>query len=389
MPPYLALLNLAKTLISTLLCWRLPVWDMIYPDEPEEPPVKFIGRTKNLSLFTLPGEGSVPELRPCGQTSLLKLKRTIQQLARDHSLIVEIPHRVGRFFLAGNGILVVPNIKWRIKIDRPWEEIIQGFKQGDLQQSSIKRDLRGLRNSGIELTHTHDAAMLEHFYTEMYVPYMTHRFEDLKGLTRFETMRVIFKKGWLTLYSVEGQVLGGAVQYFAGKMFVCDSIGFAQGNTPHQNSLVSTASYYHNIRQAWELGCQYIDLTMTNPLLEDGVVRYKRKWGGEVINDPRQNWGLWLYPRLEPGKKPPIIMRQPWIWLDERKRLNGLRVVQVRETPLSQLELDELCQAVWIPGLYSIAVYSLAGFTPEVPQETGPLSALGTAAVWKPNGHHP
>jgi len=34
---------------------------------------------------------------------------------------------------------------------------------------------------------------------------------------------------------------------------------------------------------------------LTRPLLNDGVVRYKRKWGSTIMLDPSQNWGLWIH----------------------------------------------------------------------------------------------
>ncbi len=377
--PYQALFNLIKTIVSTLLCLRLPIYTIEFDSQESHSRINYLGGGTYWDFIKNLAGQPAPDLVILKYTSLWHVKAAIQQMEGESCLLVELPVRIGSYFLKQDGILVIPRIRWQIATDRPWEQI-----EGDFHQSSVKNDLDKLRKSRLQAIVSHDRKELEHFYWEVYYPNMIIKPDALSNIAGFEQVRQAFRRGWLTWYQEDGQILGGSVQYLAGKTYIMDCLGYAHNLTSQQYTNVSTAAYYLNFRRAWEMGAKAIDLTLSYPLMGNGLVRYKSKWGGTIAIDTVQNWGLWISPNIAAGKALPFLLKQPWIWVDRQKRLKGLLVVEERTAPLDQTDLDALCLPLWVRGLDSIIVHSPAGFAPELSPTAGPFPSIGPAVSWQP-----
>lgn|GEM_PF-3095333 len=378
--PYQKLLNLSKTAVSTILSLRIPVYRLEVDGSDGLRRLGYLGEGSDLNFLACLAGGQIPERQPVARTVLFRLRSIVQQMAREYDVVVvELPYRLLDGLFHGEGLLVTPWVRWKIDTCRSWGDIERAF-----HWDSVWSDLKKLKGSGIQCVHTHEQSAFESFYRDIYRPSMVSRHGDLATPTPLELLQRYFDIGWLTLYMAGEHVLGGAVQYVSGKRMRVCAMGFNGDTDRQQQILVTAATYYNNLHLAWEMHCRLLDIGLTRPLLNDGVARYKRKWGSTVMFDSSQNWGFWIHISHKSAEVVHFLAQHPWIWADHGYSLKGLLVIDNQGEPLSQADVDKACRRVWIPGLGSIVVYAVPGFAPGLCLSRGPIPALGPAVEWHP-----
>jgi len=377
---YRTLVSWSKTAVSTLLSLRLPIYRLEADESDDRPEVIYLGAGTNLNLITHLICGHALEPKPVTHTSLFGLHATIDRMkAKCNLMVIELPHRLLGRLVHRDGFLVIPWVRWQIKTQRPWREIEQGF-----HRTSVRSDLKKLEESSVQCPRTQERSALERFYWDIYRPFIRSQHGDMAESTPLNLLRSYFDAGWLTLYVENNQLLGGAVQYVADGVLHDYVMGFKEDISRRQQTVAATANYYDALRSGWETNCRAVDFGLTRPLLNDGVARYKRKWGSTVMTDPSQNWGLWIHVSRNTALAVRFLSRHPWIWVDRDRKLKGLLVIDNQDRALSKPEVTKACKRLWAPGLHSVIVYATRGFTTGVDLSQGPIPAIGPATEWNP-----
>ena len=122
---------------------------------------------------------------------------------------------------------------------------------------------------------------------------------------------------------------------------------------------VFSAMYYYTILEGYEGGADEVDFLGTRAVLNDGLFRYKRKWGKFVSDSPIPRGDSLLKPlRLSvPMRK--FFSTNSFIARDG-KDLCGK--VFFDRGPVTTVDLEEIEKNVVTPGLRAVKVYSLLGF---------------------------
>ena len=293
--------------------------------------------------------------------------------------ILEMPYRLlealGFSQSPSSGILTTPWMRWYIPLEHPWDVIEAGFHR------SARDDLRWAK--GLTCTPSRQPEDLAFFYHTFYRPYLLERFGSLAEASSFEELRYFFRYGWLVwARDGEGNLLGALLCFAVGRAFYAYVLALKPGLPRRITKATMAAWFAYLIRWAWQQGFAVLDLGFTRPLLNDGVVRYKRKWGARIAFDPLQTWGWWITtPHGADGLRS-LFARTPWIWRGERGRLYGLLLDP--ELPSKGLErLPRLGRAWWVPGLSGLLIYP-GQMDALPPSAYNPLSPLGKAILWHP-----
>jgi len=162
--------------------------------------------------------------------------------------------------------------------DRPFEQLVAGDRSG---RSARKNEVRRVERLGLTARVTTDAPAYEAFRRELYEPYVQQRFGDLLVALPPQVFAHARRNGWLLLTEHEGrQVAGSIIELWGGHPRIL-AFGVQPNSTIAPGTLLE-ACYHQSIRFAVERGFRRLSLGACRPVLTDGVLRYKRKWGGTL-----------------------------------------------------------------------------------------------------------
>lgn len=336
----------------------------------------YLGNGRSLDyLMSLLYEGP-GQRHPAGQVALPRLRQTVATLRADHDLIfVELPYSFLLGWSGQNGVTTMPWLRQVLPLSRPWSQIEANFHKGKYQS-----DVRRIRKYGLTYRISRNLADFDRFYYQMYLPYITHRFGRLTAISSYGALKTYFDRGWL-LQALEGQqVIAAELQYERDNVYYMRSMGILGGDSDLLRHGVSGAIYYYSIQEAIKRGCRAVDFGLTRPLLNDGVLRYKCKWGPVVSHGRTLYQGLWVCVGGNGLAATGFLARHPLAWMDSTGRWHGLVLAQT-DAPLTTADVKSLLKEYWIPGLETIVVVAPAGFSRSVSLEriTGPVPHLGPA----------
>lgn len=207
---------------------------------------------------------------------------------------------------------------------------------------------------------SHDVKALEHFYNEMYVPYMKNRFKELAVIDSYHKVGRLFRTGFLLIVRKGEQYLSGVVCRIKQDTFIFELIGIEHGSFHLVREGALDALYYYSILEALKRRCRIIDFGNSRPFLNDGLVLYKRKWGTVLMPNLKQvrEVGVKIHGIKDGGCR---FIRNHYPIFFDKKGLAGL-IVKDSTDPLSLKELRHIENAYFTSGLDKFLVVSHSGF---------------------------
>jgi hypothetical protein len=161
--------------------------------------------------------------------------------------------------------------------DRPLDAIITGDRSG---RAARKNDVRRIERLELSARLVQDPAAWDRFRRELYEPYVRGRFGDLGVVLPPHAFRHARRHGWLLLLDSGTETRSGALLEPHGEELRVLAFGASGSGAAAQAGV--EACYYHSLRLAVERGFRRLALGSARPVLTDGVLRYKRKWGGRL-----------------------------------------------------------------------------------------------------------
>jgi hypothetical protein len=231
-----------------------------------------------------------------------------------------------------------------------WQDV---FSQ--LRRSARGEDMRSIRKHGLEYRLVREEEAVRRFYEEMYVPHLTRRFGDAAYIEPEWKIRYCVENGTLMEVLRDGQVVAAQVLWgnqgslhFLWSGTVGDEYGA-------QSRGVFPALYYFGLLHAFEGGYREVDYCGSRPVLTDGIVQLKRRWGGQVFDGWSRDT-LFIQPRnfgpanLEFLRNNPLVARC-------RGELVG-KVIFANE-PVGAEQVVRAEQVYATSGISTIRLYSL------------------------------
>jgi len=162
----------------------------------------------------------------------------------------------------------------QLEISEPLEVFFKHLKK------STKDDIRKIKKYGFTYEFTSDPKKFELFYQNIYLPFILDRHgkQVLPEAIDYLEIKTMFEKGRLLLVKENREIISGFVIYSQSKTAVFMYAG-VKLEPDYLTKSAGSALYYFFINWAKKQGFKVLKFGGARPFLEDGLFRYKRKWG--------------------------------------------------------------------------------------------------------------
>ncbi len=163
------------------------------------------------------------------------------------------------------------------------------------RSDSIKSDLRKVQAQRFASAIRTDAAALERFYWELYRPYALGGFGETAVYMNREEFAAGCRHAELLEVHRDGELIAGMVILFPPNAVPhWWVLGVREGDRRLLAAGALAALYLYGVQHLMAQGYRHARLGGVRPFLDDGVLRYKRKWGARLVagDDGDPHWLL-------------------------------------------------------------------------------------------------
>jgi hypothetical protein len=349
-----------------LAAFRIPVAILRGPARPARPPITLVtaGAEPWVRFLTSRYFSSPPQREEVGPVAPWRLPPLLERMGASADLVVALLDRAWSRSFFGPGFLVVPaTLGSSGKVPDDPERALQANPE-------LASDMRRLRRNAFVGEISHSEADLDAFYDSMYVPFMQSRHGEFAFIQPRSGLRRAFRRGGGIVWIRRGteRIAGGLFQQRRDVLRLSAS-AIAGGDAASIRAGASAALYFHRIRLAHARGCTRVDFGGSPPILGDGLLRYKRKWGARLNARPesRSDYLLsWTRPNehvLDFLAHTPLIFRH-------RRQLAAVTALDPASADGGR-QASQTLRASWMPGLQRVVVMvprDLAGARASLPE---------------------
>lgn len=296
----------------------------------------------------------VPQREVVGAVPVWALPSFLKRLAVDADLTVARVDRVSARLFFENDYLVVPeSIGCRLMLPVDLDKLAHA-------STSVKEDVRTLRRERLTAEVSHREADCEAFYSSMYLPFIKKRHGEFAVIHSLHQLRRAFRRGGIIWVRRGDQRLAGGLFEQRGDVLRWVALGTAEGNLTLMKQGVLAALYIFEIKCAEERRCASIDFGGTPPILNDGLLRFKRKWGVQLA-DKHQTSFDYLVRWERPNEQVLRFLADTPLIIRNRSSFVGLTAL----TPNGVTTPDQVStihRSLWMPGLHKLAILTPSGY---------------------------
>lgn len=185
-------------------------------------------------------------------------------------------------YILRDGFIAIPEyIKQILDVKKDEKEIRQDFHKG-----LKKTELRRIRKYGYSYEISTDPEKIKFFYQNMYLPFISKRHKEYAHLDSLEITQKETTAG-IMFAKKDNQCVGGASMQKKADTLIIKKFGILDADDSVYKHSILGALYYFLITFAKENGYKKVDFGFTPPILSDGILIYKNKWGSKI----KHVWG--------------------------------------------------------------------------------------------------
>jgi hypothetical protein len=193
-------------------------------------------------------------------------------------------NRLARARARARGLLVVPAwVQTTLDTRRSLDAVVEGERSG---RSSRKNDIRRARKAGFRAVIARGPAEVHHFFEEWCLPFTRMRFGSGMIPMGRDWVRQVARVCSVMWIERDGARVGGALLEPRGRAL--RNLAFGVRDPAAVRDGVLSACYWLMIEHAVREGYEALQLGSSRPVLSDGVLRHKLKWGGVLT--PARQW---------------------------------------------------------------------------------------------------
>jgi hypothetical protein len=254
------------------------------------------------------------------------------------------------------GFIEIPQwIRQKLEIPYTWAEVT-----GKFRKNTKKTDLRKVRKYNFSYRLSQSEEDFKDFYHRMYKPYLQKRFSDAVIIEpEWKVLRQC-RKGKLMQIIREDRIVACVLLHNKEGRLAYVWVGVPDDIKSEILVGAFSALYYFTIQFGYENGCHEIDFLGSRPLLNDGLFRYKRKWGTYVQDSPVPRGDILIRPL---HLKPPVssfFANNKFIARDGND-LVGKILFDKHE--LEKEDVEGLFNFYYTEGLKCLKIYCIYGFS--------------------------
>lgn len=202
---------------------------------------------------------------------LWDLNATLRDSAADCDFsIVSLPPFAWRF-VSPLDYFILPNLVYGTVTLSP---------TGDVPRNrSLDSDLRLIKKYRLAPKISRDLRDFDAFYHHMHVPLIRHSHGSLAEIAPYELLRKRFRSCEMLTILKDGQpIAGGMIDHSLAprKLLV---LGVSEPIGEHLRAGASAAFYHFAFKHLASQGQRLVDVGGSQPLFNDGVLQFKKKWG--------------------------------------------------------------------------------------------------------------
>ena len=149
------------------------------------------------------------------------------------------------------------------------------------------RELSKIRRNGFTYSLSTDASLLPTFYHEFFLPFILDRHGDEAFTQTFDQCQREFEEGeLLSVLDRNGRTVVGTLVQTRGDTWFIRFFGVRDADFALVRQGGLAAAWLFCIVEASKRGCRHIDFGLSRPFLDQGVLFYKKKWGGWIATHP-------------------------------------------------------------------------------------------------------
>jgi len=220
---------------------------------------------------------------------------------------------------------------------------------------NIKEDLRRIRKNKLEYEVTSDDERISDFHRDMYVPYIRNTFGPAALFHSLEDLKK--SKGTIELLVIrrDEEVLAGQIIVYEHDGVRTREIGVKNGDRQYVKAGVMGALYYYGLLHLQSRGFKTVGLGGSRAWLNDGVLRFKKKWGMR-LGKPWPSGFLLVAPKRSEGAAA-FLANNPFLSITEG-RLEGT-VFSDSSGAISARYVKKLHRDYFYEGMSKLLIYPL------------------------------
>lgn len=236
------------------------------------------------------------------------------------------------------------------------------------RSTSLKDDLRRIRKHRIACAVSRDVAELRRFYQDIYVPYIRARHGERALPDGWEVVIRTAQSGdFIAARDGNGGLIGGILLgRSAGKLYA-RSIGLVSDEKAVMNTGAISALYRACFERAVEYGYDRVGFGLMGPFLNDGLLKFKRKWGVRLVNEVEP--GIWLQFNTTSASVQSFLINNPFIYRHAGS-LHGA-VFVADPASLNEEAARALHASYYLPGMEALHICGVdpGGEHPRPPED--------------------
>ncbi|MFZ1744923.1 MAG: hypothetical protein WAU17_03315 [Nitrospirales bacterium] len=295
-----------------------------------------------------------PRREVVGSVPVWALPSFLKRLAVDADIIVARIDRVSARLFFEDGYLVVPeSIGCRLSLPVDLDKLAQASR-------SVKEDLGMLRREGFTMEVSHREADCEAFYSSMYLPFVQKRHGEFAVIHKVHQLRRKFRRGGLIWLRRGDQRIAAALFEREGEVFRGVALGTAGGDLSLMKQGALAALYIFEIKCAQEGRCTSIDFGGTPPILNDGLLRFKRKWGVQLMDEHQTPYD-YLVRWERPNEQVLNFLADVPLIFRNHGHLAGLSAIRLNDVAHAD-QASMMHRSLWMAGLQRLFVAVPTGY---------------------------
>ncbi|HEY8554481.1 MAG TPA: GNAT family N-acetyltransferase [Burkholderiales bacterium] len=220
---------------------------------------------------------------------------------------------------------------------------------------TLRTDLKLVERNGFGWRITREPALFDWFYEHMYLPYLLRTHGPRALPTTRQEMLEQQPRAELMLIHRNGVDVAGLMLIRHPTHAHAWALGVLDGEHAHVKAGALAAVYRFACQYSWSLGYRTIDMGMSRPFLNDGVLQYKKKWGLRLTTPNERLYVLRFEPRSEAARA--FLQRNPFLY-ERDGGLHGAVFLAPSEAddPQARARLHKKC---FFPGIATLDFFLL------------------------------
>jgi len=162
------------------------------------------------------------------------------------------------------------------------------------RSKNAKSDLQKMRKNETTYEVTRNRDAFEHFYSNMYLPYIKNRYGNRAFSMEHEDMVGKLGCAELFLVKVRGEQVAGQILLYEERGVRAWSLGVKDGDSSHVKAGAVKALNYLTQQYVAERGYKFLHMGGSRSFLLDGVLKHKKLLGARLSDHTRRYFSLSL-----------------------------------------------------------------------------------------------